>query len=174
MRVRRRGGRLAATLALTAAAALAVPAMAFADNDPPTGGDEQDTEYLKPDLSTPILGEGNQLIYEATLANNGPVTASGIRVLRSAFACPPDEPVGDPHDCKPLMSQEASLPDIKSGESATFPVNVKLPDAEPKQVRTTVEVTHVNEWDIGHTYPGCTWLDQKWTGCAEQVTPLTG
>lgn len=26
----------------------------------------------------------------------------------------------------------------------------------------------------GHAYPGCTWFDQKWTGCAEKITPLSG
>lgn len=172
MRVRRRGARLAAALALTAGAALAVPGPASAS--PPPSDDDQASEYLKPTLSDPILGEGNQLIYQATLTNNGPVTATGVRMLRTAFLCPPDKPVTNLDDCTPLYSEEKTLPDIKSGDTATYPVNIQLPGPRATQVRTTIEVTHVNEWDIGHAYPGCTWFDQKWTGCAEKITPLTG
>lgn len=175
MRVRRRSGRLAAALALTAAAAVAVPGAAAA-RPPGNGGygDPSRLTYLRPAVSEATVGERNNLIYQATVTNHSPVTATGIKVLRTTMECPPDRPLGRLKQCTPLASDEQAMPALKPGGTARFPLDVDLPGAHKTLVRTTVELTHVDQFDLGHFPPGCTWYGELWPGCAVRVTPLSG
>jgi len=175
MRVRRRCGRLAAALALAATAAVTVPGSAAA-RPPGNGGygDPARLTFLRPTLSAATIGERNNLIYEATVTNHGRVTATGIRVLRTTMLCPPDRPLGRLKKCTPLVSDEQAMPALEPGGTARFPLDVDLPGPRRTLVRTTVELTHVDQFDLGHFPPGCTWYGESWPGCAVRVTPLSG
>ena len=173
MRVRRRRGLL--LVALAAAAAVAVPGPAAA-RPPGNGGygDPARPTFLRPAVSEATVGERNNLIYEATVTNRSRVTATGIRVLRTTMECPPDRPLGRLKQCTPLASDERAMPALKPGGTARFPRDVELSGAHKSLVRTTVELTHVDQFDLGHFPPGCTWYGELWPGCAVRVTPLSG
>lgn len=171
MRVRR-SGRRAAALALAMATSMTITApAAHADGG---YGDPTQPTFLRPTVGKPLIGDRNNLVYQATVTNYGPIKATGIRVLRSTMLCPPDRPLGRLARCTRLDSSEESMPNLRPGQTATFPVQANLPETGKTLVRTTVELSHADQFDFGHFPGGCSWYGELWPGCAVRLTPLKG
>ncbi|HEY3685600.1 MAG TPA: hypothetical protein VGL93_21395 [Streptosporangiaceae bacterium] len=170
--MRARSGRLAAALALAMATSLAAatPAGAHTRNY----GDPLHPTFLRPTVSEPTIGERNNLIYEATVTNHGLFRATGVRVLRTTQLCPPDRPLGRLDKCTAIASSEQAMPALAPGATARFPIEVDLPSTQRTLVRTTVELSHADQFDVGHFPGGCAWYGEMWPGCAVRLTPLKG
>jgi Domain of unknown function DUF11 len=144
--------RTRSLLALTASAAalvgLAGPAAAA-----PTVG-PAGTVQLTVTKDGPIFGDNNTLIYDIHVTNSGPATATNVVVTHSAWFCPPAaDGVGrctiedDPDNPGAPLLTKMSITALAPGQTDEFPVTSYMIGDSSGTVRTTIEVTHVDQED---------------------------
>jgi hypothetical protein len=126
--------------------------------------------HLVVGMSNPVLNDYLQLTYSVTVTNLGPATATGIVARRTALFC---RTVSTPlAECRPVPAADSRVVDLGPGQGARFLAVVQLITTDPTTVRTTVEVTHVDQPDVASVPGTCAEGTRPQDDCATVVTVL--
>lgn len=140
---------------LTALAALPpLLALGFAGPGAPAHASELGkTVKIVVDADGPIMGDSSNVVYDVNVRNEGPGTATGL-VLRAVTRTCYSTDVVDNSECDEQAREFFQVTDLGPGQMASFPYSIKLSDDDAAQIRTTIRVVEVDQFNTGST-GGC-------------------